>query len=71
MPSEFHFAEDTLNRVDLILQTYVLDTVQNVMIAFTPVATQLLIIYFMFYGCAMVRGVVVNHLWTSYLAIFS
>jgi type IV secretion system protein VirB6 len=58
MPSEFHFAEDTLNRVDLILQTYVLDTVQNVMIAFTPVATQLLIIYFMFYGWAMVRGVV-------------
>lgn len=56
--SEFHFYEDFFNRLDGVLDGYINDTATNVIDAITPVATQLVTIYIMLWGWAMMRGVI-------------
>lgn len=55
---DFHFVEDTMARVDSIVVTNISSTSQDIMIAISSVATQLLIIYMMFWGWSMMRGII-------------
>jgi len=56
--SDFHFYEDFFNQLDGVLDAYINTTATNVIDAITPVATQLVTIYIMLWGWAMMRGVI-------------
>lgn len=56
--SDFHFVEDTMTRVDTVVATYISTVSQDIMSAFSGLATQLLMIYIMFWGWSMMRGVI-------------
>lgn len=56
--SEFYFVQDTMAKVDTVVATYISSTSQEIMTAFSGVATKLLVIYVMFWGWSMMRGVI-------------
>lgn len=50
--------QDILRRLDVSLATYVNDVTSNVITAITPVATNLMILYVILWGWAMMRGAI-------------
>lgn len=56
--SEFHFYEDTFNKLNSALTTYVGDTATNVIASISAVAYTLLMIYMMLYGWSTLRGMI-------------
>lgn len=56
--SEFYFVQDAMAKVDAVVATYISSTSQDIMTAFSSAATQLLVIYIMFWGWSMMRGVI-------------
>lgn len=56
--SEFYFVQDAMAKVDAVVATYISSTSQDIMTAFSGAATQLLVIYVMFWGWAMMRGTI-------------
>lgn len=57
-PSDFHFYQRTFAEVNGALGTYVGDTASNVIGAITPIAYTCLTIYIIFWGLAMMRGLI-------------
>lgn len=58
MATELHFYEDTFTHISSTLETYVGDTAANVIGAITPMAKDLLAIYVVLWGWAMIRGMI-------------
>lgn len=56
--SAFHFYEDTFNKLNSALTTYVGDTATNVIASISAVAYTLLMIYMMLYGWSVLRGMI-------------
>ena len=56
--ANFHIFTRLFTELDTALSDYVGSTASSVIAAFTPVATTLLLIYVMFWGWAMMRGLV-------------
>lgn len=57
-PSEFHFYEDTFNRLDATLATYIGEVASSVIGAFSGVVYTLLMIYMVLYGWSTMRGMI-------------
>lgn len=58
MPATFHFFEDTFNKLNGSLTTYVSDVAGSIIGAITPVAYTLLMIYMMLWGWSTMRGMI-------------